>query len=140
MVKTKEVVATAKHKNTNFYKVKHGDTLEAIAKANNLTIDGIKSCNPTVKRYQILAGQRLKLTCTPADVEDVVTEENVALDTAIKPVPKTLAYKVHVVRPGESLWTISQKYNVTISDLMSWNNLKKRSVIFKGRRLRVYNK
>ena len=141
-VKTKEVATTVttKHIATNFYKVKHGDTLEGIAKSHNLTIEGIKNCNATVKRYQILAGQRLKLTCTPADAEDIVTEENVALDTAIKPVQKTLAYKVHVVRPGESLWTISQKYNVTISDLMSWNNLKKRSVIFKGRRLRVYNK
>jgi len=143
--KTKEVAtatpttATTKTKH-NVYKVKHGDTLEAIAKKNGLTIEGIKDCNPTVKRYQILAGQKLKLTCTPVDEEDIATEETVAIDTSVKPVKKVGPYKVHVVRPGESLWTIAQKYNVTISNLMAWNNLKKRSVIFKGRRLRVYNK
>ncbi len=140
--KVKEIVAAAapKRSTANIYRVKRGDTLEAIAKRNNLTIEGIKDCNPTVKRYQILAGQKLKLTCTPVDEEDVVTEETVAINTAVKPVKKAGAYKVHVVRPGESLWTIAQKYNVTITNLMAWNNLKKRSIIFKGRRLRVYNK
>jgi len=139
--KIKEVYAAAAakpHSNNKIYRVKHGDTLEAIAKKNSLTIEGIKNCNPTVKRYQILAGQRLKLTCTPVDEEDVTTEETVALNTSIKPIKKAAGpYKVHIVRPGESLWTISQKYSVPISSLMAWNNLKKRSVIFKGRRLRV---
>ena len=141
--KVKEVFAAAaksSRTNTNFYRVRHGDTLEAIAKKNSLTIEGIKNCNPTVKRYQILAGQKLKLTCAPSEQQDIEAQETVALETSVQPVSKVGAYKVHVVRPGESLWTISQKYNVTISDLMSWNNLKKRSVIFKGRRLRVYNK
>jgi len=126
-----------KHKH---YKVKYGDTLEGIAKKHSLTIESIKNCNPTLKRYQILAGQKLKLTCVPA-------EENISETVAAATTPVTTAsikspggsYKVHVVRNGESLWSISQKYSVTISDLMAWNNLKKRSIIFKGRRLRVYN-
>ena len=119
-----------------FHRVRSGDTLEAISKKYGLTIDAIKGCNPTVKRYQILTGQKLKLTCASAEEEEAVVGTNVT-DTNIKKVKKD--YKVHVVRNGESLWAIAQKYNVSISDLMKWNNLKKRSVIFKGRRLRVYN-
>jgi membrane-bound lytic murein transglycosylase D len=142
--KEKEIMAQAtpvtngKHK---IYKVKHGDTLDAIARKNSLTIDSIKACNPTLKRYQILAGQKLKLTCGAGEEEpSAETVVATVVETPSKTIKKTNQYKIHVVRPGESLWTISQKYNVTISDLMAWNNLKKRSVIFKGRRLRVYNK
>ncbi|MFH1223287.1 MAG: LysM peptidoglycan-binding domain-containing protein [Pseudomonadota bacterium] len=105
------------------YRVKYGDTLEGIGKKYSLSVEDIKDCNPTVQRYQILAGQRLKLTCTKETV--------VAAGTP--------SYKVHVVRPGESLWSISSRYGVSVNDIMKWNNLKSRSVIFKGRRLKIYS-
>lgn len=47
---------------TTTYKIKYGDTLGAIAKANGTTIDAIMSANPTIKNAnQIFAGTSLSL-------------------------------------------------------------------------------
>ena len=33
------------------------------------------------------------------------------------------AGKVHTVKEGESIWTIAKKYNVSVSDVIAWNEL-----------------
>ncbi len=109
------------------HKVRRGDTLEAISKKYGTTVAQIKDCNPTVKRYEILAGQRLKINCGPT----TDTATTVALNED---------GLTHVVKSGESLWSISQKYDVRITDIMKWNNLKKRSKIFAGRKLKILAK
>ena len=42
----------------------------------------------------------------------------------------------HTVRRGESLWSIAEKYNVTVQELFRWNNLKN-SRIQAGKRLKI---
>lgn len=42
----------------------------------------------------------------------------------------------HMVKKGESLWSISEKYNVTIQSIFRWNSLKK-SRIFPGNKLKI---
>jgi len=48
-------------------------------------------------------------------------------------------YIYHQVQRGESLWSISEKYNVTIQNIFRWNNLKK-SRIFPGNKLKIQAK
>ena len=54
----------------------------------------------------ISVGQKLK-----------VTSKNLKTES------KVLVWKRHIVKSGESLWSISQKYNVSIDDLKTINNL-----------------
>jgi LysM repeat protein len=44
---------------------------------------------------------------------------------------------IHVVREGESLWSIAQKYNVTIEEIRSWNPLNGGDRIYPSDRLRL---
>ena len=88
-----------------------------------MTIGQIKGCNPTVKRYVIFAGQNLKLSCSTKNTL-MANQSNIT----------------HTVRRGESLWSISQKYNVSVSDIVRWNKLKRRNKIFAGRKLFILNK
>ena len=44
----------------------------------------------------------------------------------------------YVVRTGDSLYTIANKFRVKLTDLLGWNNLTKRSVIKPGQRLVMY--
>jgi membrane-bound lytic murein transglycosylase D len=45
--------------------------------------------------------------------------------------------KVHLVRKGESLGSISQKYGCSVSDLKSWNNLTS-NTLHSGKKLTIY--
>jgi LysM repeat protein len=52
-----------------------------------------------------------------------------------KPQRKKQIYKA---RPGDTLWTLSQRYKVSMKDLMRWNNLKASSIVKVGQELIVY--
>jgi LysM repeat protein len=44
---------------------------------------------------------------------------------------------VHIVRPGEVLGTIAQRYRVGVSSLRAWNNLRS-NLIYAGQKLMIY--
>lgn len=44
---------------------------------------------------------------------------------------------IHVVRPGETLLSVSRQYGVSVRDLVAWNNLAKPDQISVGQELRV---
>ena len=46
-------------------------------------------------------------------------------------------FVVHRVRYGESLWTISKKYGVSIHDLASVNKIRNRNKVRVGQKLKV---
>ncbi len=53
-------------------------------------------------------------------------EQSTNDDYSYTEIPKTsLAGKKHKITPGETLWIISQKYDVEIEQLREWNNLTK---------------
>ncbi len=45
---------------------------------------------------------------------------------------------VHVVKKGESLWSISERYNVSLTELRKWNGLSYRSLIKPGQKINVW--
>ncbi|NDC25192.1 MAG: LysM peptidoglycan-binding domain-containing protein, partial [Proteobacteria bacterium] len=45
-------------------------------------------------------------------------------------------FVIHIVQKGDSLWSISEQYDVTIQNIFRWNNLQ-RSRIFPGTRLKI---
>jgi flagellum-specific peptidoglycan hydrolase FlgJ/LysM repeat protein len=45
--------------------------------------------------------------------------------------------KTHTVKSGDSLWLLAQKYNTSISQLASWNNINSSYTIFVGQKLIV---
>ena len=45
--------------------------------------------------------------------------------------------KTHTVKSGDSLWSLAQKYNTSISQLASWNNINSSYTTFIGQKLTV---
>ncbi len=44
---------------------------------------------------------------------------------------------MHVVRPGESLFSIAKQYNTTVEAIAQLNNLSDTNVIYAGQKLKI---
>ena len=45
--------------------------------------------------------------------------------------------KIHKVQKGENLIRIARKYGVTVSQIVSWNNLGRKRMIYPGQKLTI---
>lgn len=106
----------------NQYIVKQGDTLFLIARAHQVTVQQLRDWNQ-LQSDVIFIGQRL-----------IVQGQT----TSINQVQVPSANGFHTVASGESLWTISRSYQVSINELIEWNGLSS-NTIFVGQRLVVQN-
>jgi len=98
--------------NTNSHSVKKGETLFSISKIYNISIDELKNINKLIKE-KIHPGQQLKIS------QPVSIQENVAL-AKVEEAPKL---STHKVISGESLYSISKEYNISIDELKKLNNI-----------------
>jgi LysM repeat protein len=49
----------------------------------------------------------------------------------------TTTRRVHIVRQGDTAWSISQRFNVTLPALLAANGLTRRSTLRPGQTLRI---
>jgi len=96
--------------------VKSGETLYRISRIYNVKVEEIKQWNQ-LSGDNLDIGQKLVLqnkvvANTPSPATVTPTPSNPA-QTAI----------IHTVEKGETLYRISQKYNVEVFDIKSWNDL-----------------
>ena len=85
----------------NYYTVKSGDSLWSIANKYNTTVNELKSLN-NLSSNILQVGQILVLPSSTNDDNSGNT---------------------YTVKSGDSLWSIANKYNTTVSELKSLNNL-----------------
>jgi membrane-bound lytic murein transglycosylase D len=91
------------------YRVKGGDTLGTIAARNGVSVASIKSTNG-LKGSTIRVGQTLTIPNGKRIAKNSTSSRSDSIS--------------HRVRKGESLWKIATKYDVSVSDIKRWNNLK----------------
>ena len=99
------------------YKVRSGDYLGKIAERYGVGVSQIKRWNG-LRSNNLKIGQRL--TIFPRkNIKATVTPKNTPTRTAVAG-----NVKVHEVRSGDSLWTISRKYpGISIENLRKWNGI-----------------
>lgn len=54
-----------------------------------------------------------------------------------KPATKTTTERYHTVRPGDTIYSISRRYGVTVGDLQHLNKLSSDLLIYPGQKLRI---
>lgn len=94
-----------------YYTVQKGDSLYQIAKRYNTTIEKLKNINNLTSTL-LSIGQQLKVP---------TTTEN---------------YTLYTVAKGDSLYQIAKKYNITVNDIKSLNNLTN-NVLSIGQELKI---
>jgi membrane-bound lytic murein transglycosylase D len=99
------------------YKVRRGDVLGSIAIKHRVTVAQIKKWN-NLRSNMIREGQLLKIYRKGA----APASSTVASNTTRQPLNGTHTY---TVQPGDTLWTISRKFDgLTIEKIKSLNNLE----------------
>ncbi len=98
------------------YLVQPGDTLWLISQRYNTTVSAIVQANNLANQNYIEVGWRLTI---PGN-------------EPVEPVQR-----VHVVRPGETLWIISRLYNTTVHSIAGANHITNVNLIEVGDRLVV---
>ncbi len=109
--------------------VSPGDSLWAIAQRHGVRVDELMRWNDLSGAALLLPGQQLRLSGGEAP------EAEPAEETA--PPAKEPARTEHVVRPGDSLWSISQERGVSVQALLDDNDLTVTSLLRPGQRLAV---
>ena len=66
-------------------------------------------------------------------------------DTLLIPLSKSksnnfIPYEMHIVSEGDTLWDLSKKYNIELSDLLRMNSLNRDSYLQLGQQLTIGNK
>jgi len=118
------------------HKIKNGEAISQIALKYNTTVPAIRSAN-NLRGNTIRAGQYLMIPVATKPLNAYSKSADARLaQTQNK---QRAANKVeHVVRSGESFWTISQKYHVTTRELSAWNGMAPRDTLPVGRKLVVW--
>lgn len=88
-----------------------------------------------------LRKQKPKAVASTAKPAAVAAKKTTTQKVTTVPKASTAGRKkyVHTIKKGESLYSIGRKYNVTINQIKSWNNMY-RNTIFEGKKLTIYVK
>jgi membrane-bound lytic murein transglycosylase D len=106
------------------YKVRRGDTLWEIAERSGVKVTDIIKLND-LKNSKIYPGKKILLYKEPKKVYKAAKAKSVK-KAKVKGDPN-----FYTVKSGDSLWTISQKFNVSIRELKRMNNFSRRRTVIK---------
>lgn len=106
------------------YRVKPGDTLDAIGRRYGVTSREIQVWNNIGSPRDLQAGQTLTIWAPPGQSARTAETQSSGSKTAF-----------YTVRRGDTLWEIARKFNVTVSSVRAANDLNRRAAIYPGNKL-----
>jgi LysM repeat protein len=113
------------------YVVQSGDTMHSIARRSGTTVDTLCRLNGIANPSTIQIGMKLKL---PDGANVAPPDPSATPAEPVKPRPPTPG--THIVKPGDTLSSISRQTNTPLEELRRVNNLKD-DVIHPGQSLKV---
>jgi LysM repeat protein len=102
------------------YMVSPGETIYGVSTAHRTSVSDLLELNPELENG-LKVGQIILIPYTS-------TTEKKASNTSLLSAPESAEKKnakkiVHTVLPGETLFSLAKKYNVSVDNLMRWNNI-----------------
>jgi LysM repeat protein len=118
--------AIAANAEASEHTVKSGESLSSIADENNTSVASLKEANDLSSNL-ILPGQVLSISEGNSDgnEEDTVNDSK-----------EELTGGTYTIEAGDTLFIIAEKFDVSVQDIKSWNNLSS-DLIFAGKEITV---
>jgi len=111
----------------SLHTVRQGETLYGIAKTRNLNIMDLLMWNNLSVQDSLKSGQILRIS--PIGIVSPIEQNNNDGDSV----------KLHEVKSSDTLYSVARQYEVTIKEIMDWNNKKDFSLTV-GEKLRILQK
>ncbi len=122
--KTKQPKENAKQ--PQYHKVNSGETLYALSRQYNVSVQELIKWNNLPAQPVLSVGQSLRVSppeeAKPTPQEAQLNVENTENPQPAPPSETEKSIKYHTVSAGESMYRVARMYNVTIKDIMQWNN------------------
>ncbi len=113
---------------TRTHVVKRGDTLYGVARRYGVSIPALAAANDLSSKSQLTAGARLEIPGSAGSAGGSGKGGGAREGTRM----------TYQVRNGDTLSEIADKFNVSVSQLKSWNRLRQASSLRAGQKLVVY--
>jgi membrane-bound lytic murein transglycosylase D len=107
------------------YAIKKGDSLWSIANEMGVNIGALSRWNNLHPDKKLMPGDKLKIK---------IGETHSAEGARGKQKGKEIIY---VVKEGDTLWSIAKKFNLTVSEIKTWNHIGEGNQIHPEDRLRL---
>jgi membrane-bound lytic murein transglycosylase D len=109
------------------YTIKKGDSLWSIANEMGVNIGALTNLNNLDPEAKLMPGDQLKVRVTTIGDPplEVSQDENGKKEI------------IYVVKSGDSLWSIANRYNVSIPEIKSWNHLNGNNRIYPSDKLKL---
>jgi membrane-bound lytic murein transglycosylase D len=115
-----------------YHHVRRGDTLGGIADKYGVSIAAIKTANK-IRGTLIRPGQDLLITAAPTGMAAAGSMRAASFDV---PAPRNTSDK-HIVRRGDTLWSIARSHGVTMESIVSSNGLASDDTLAVGQVLSI---
>ena len=108
------------------HQVRKGEYLGRIARKHGVTVDSIMQANELSSNL-IKPGQELKIPISIGQYQYAKSSS--------KEFKTQNSDTLYTVRPGDSLWKISQQAGVVLSKILRWNGISKNTLLYPGQQL-----
>lgn len=117
------------------HRVKNGETFYSIAKEYKISIQDLTQANPSLKPEKLRVGMEVVIPKQQQAPSSPVAQEEVK-PAVITPTPKYVgrpsSNQTHTVQKGETLLSLTRKYDVSLDELKIANRLTSRDVLKEG--------
>lgn len=124
-VSEKEKAAKRRKKDFITHKVKAGETLYAIARLYDISVETLREDNPNINPQELSIGQSLWIR--RADIgqssEQEAQQELQEYADNLNKVEDDDAYIYHVVQAGETIYSLSRRYGITEAEFATLNDI-----------------
>ncbi len=120
------------------HKIKNGETLSHISRKYGTSVALIREVN-NIRGTQIRAGKHLMVPTATKSLRSYTLSQNSRIER-IQNTNRSGTKRVHIVRPGQSLWSISRSYGVSTQALAKWNGIAPIDTLRVGQKLVVWTR